>query len=75
MVERSNPRSINCLRCHQPLKYVGAREFHEGPGGGLFSDLMELFMNKERFDVYVCQRCGQVEFFVDGIGERFRSED
>ena len=73
MVESKNPRSIKCLRCNKSLKYLGAREFHEGPGGGLFSDLAELFMNKERFDVYVCQHCGRVEFFVEGIGEQFRS--
>ena len=29
--------------------------------------------NKQRFDVYVCPRCGRVSFFVDGIGEEFRS--
>ena len=32
----------------------------------------ELFVNRESFDVYVCPRCGRVEFFVDGIGEEFR---
>ena len=35
-------------------------------------DLGELFVNKERFDVYCCPRCGRVEFFVDGIGEEYR---
>jgi hypothetical protein len=29
-------------------------------------------VNRERFDIYVCPRCGRVEFFIDGIGERFR---
>jgi hypothetical protein len=27
---------------------------------------------RDRFDVYVCPRCGRVELFVDGIGEEFR---
>jgi hypothetical protein len=35
-------------------------------------EIGELFVNKERFDVYVCNRCGRVELFVDGIGEEFR---
>jgi len=38
----------------------------------VLGDLGELFVNKERFDVYCCPRCGRVEFFVDGIGEEFR---
>ena len=29
-------------------------------------------VNKEKFDVFVCNRCGRVELFVDGIGEEFR---
>ena len=32
----------------------------------------ELFVNKQRFDVYVCPRCGRVELFIDGIGEELR---
>jgi hypothetical protein len=32
-------------------------------------------MNKERFDVYVCPRCGRVELFVDGIGQEFRGPE
>ena len=42
-------------------------------GWGFFlGDLGELFVNREHFDIYVCSRCGRVEFFVDGIGEEFR---
>jgi hypothetical protein len=33
---------------------------------------MHLFVNREHFDVYVCPRCGRVEFFVDGVGEQYR---
>lgn len=72
MSQQGNPNPMKCPRCDLQLQYAGMREFHEGPGGGFFSDFTELFMNKERFDVYVCPRCGRVEFFVDGIGEEFR---
>jgi hypothetical protein len=40
--------------------------------GFVLGDLGELFTNREHFDVYVCERCGRVELFVDGIGEEFR---
>ncbi len=75
MAESRNPDPMKCPRCETDLRYTGTKEFHEGPGGGLFSDLTELFMNKERFDVYVCPRCGRVELFVDGIGEEFRGPE
>jgi Zn finger protein HypA/HybF involved in hydrogenase expression len=63
---------ITCSRCRCELDYVGTKAFHEGARWGVLGDFAELFVNKERFDVYCCPRCGQVEFFVDGIGEQFR---
>jgi hypothetical protein len=61
-----------CPRCEQSLDFVGTKSFHEGRRYGLLGDIGELFVNKERFDVSVCNRCGRVELFVDGIGELFR---
>jgi hypothetical protein len=63
---------LSCPRCDRKLDYVGSKMFHEGTRWGAFGDLGELFVNKEKFDVYCCPRCGRVEFFVDGIGEEFR---
>jgi hypothetical protein len=64
-----------CPRCEAELQYVGTKKFHEGSRGWGFvlGDMGELFTNREHFDVYVCQRCGRVELFVDGIGEEFSS--
>ena len=67
---------VTCPRCQTTLDYVGTRKFHEGTRafdflGGVF----ELFKHREHFDVYVCPRCGRVEFFVDGIGEELRGEE
>jgi predicted nucleic-acid-binding Zn-ribbon protein len=66
----SNP--IACLRCKQQLQHAGTRRFHEGTNWGAFGEIGELFVKRERFDVYVCDRCGHVEFFVDGLGEQYR---
>ena len=65
---------MTCPRCDQCLAFVGTKSFHEGRRYGLLGDIGELFVNKERFDVYVCNRCGRVELFVDGIGEEFRPQ-
>jgi DNA-directed RNA polymerase subunit RPC12/RpoP len=61
-----------CSRCKTDLSYVGTKSFHEGTRWGVLGELGELFVNKQHFDVYVCNRCGKVELFIDGIGEEFR---
>lgn len=61
-----------CVRCHSQLKYVGTKRFHEGARWGVLGDLGELFVNREGFEVFVCPRCGRVEFFLEGIGTEFR---
>ena len=63
---------ITCTRCEVALQFVGTRDFHEGTRWGALGELGELFVNKQRFDVLVCPRCGRVELFVDGIGEELR---
>lgn len=70
--ELSNP--VVCPNCKIALTYSGTKKFHEGgtSWGFWLGDVGELLVNKEKFDVYVCERCGRVTFFIDGIGEEFR---
>ena len=63
---------ITCARCYEQLEYVGRKRFHEGTNWGVLGELGELFVKRQHFDVYVCPRCGRVEFFVDGVGDKFR---
>ena len=66
------PNPLRCPRCPASLDFVGTKRFHEGSNWGVLGELGELFVNRESFDIYVCPRCGRVEFFVDGIGGEFR---
>ena len=61
-----------CPRCEAPTEYAGTKTFAEERGRGVFGGFGELFADRSHFDVYVCQRCGRVEFFIDGVGEEFR---
>ncbi|MFW5706496.1 MAG: hypothetical protein ACOC12_01130 [Bacteroidota bacterium] len=56
-------REIDCLRCHIPMMFSGEFKFHEGPKMGFWGNLFELFVNRESFDLYLCPKCGKVEFF------------
>jgi DNA-directed RNA polymerase subunit RPC12/RpoP len=69
---RSGP--IACLRCNQELEHVGTKRFHQGTNWGVLGELGELFVKRDRFDVYVCPRCGRAEFFFDGVGEEHRPQ-
>lgn len=57
-------REINCMRCDIPMIYSGHYKFHEGARPGVFGNLFEIFTNREKFDLYVCPKCGKVEFFI-----------
>lgn len=58
-------RQLNCLRCADvPMHFAGNYRFHEGTRFGAIGNIFELFVNKETFDLYVCPKCGKVEFFT-----------
>jgi hypothetical protein len=57
-------RDIDCLRCGIPTTYAGEYKFHEGTRIGFLGNLFEAFVNREKFDLYICPQCGKVEFFV-----------
>lgn len=65
-------KTLTCLRCEAALEHVGTKRFHEGTRWGVLGELGELFVKRDRFDVYACPRCGHVEFFLDGVGEDHR---
>ncbi len=59
-------RDLDCLRCRAPMAPMGRLRFHEGSRAMpfLLGDLGELFVNRQHFDAYACERCGKVEFFL-----------
>ena len=60
--EKFRPKS--CLRCNIELTYAGRKEFHEGMKLGALGDFAELFVNQTKLEMYVCQNCFRVEFFL-----------
>ena len=65
---------LQCTRCNTALDFVGTRRFQEeGRWTAFLGDLGEFFVKREKFNVYVCPRCGRVEFFVEGVGEEYRA--
>ncbi len=71
MSEDSDTDELPCLRCQTPLTIVAERDFREGTGGWTlaFGRMGALFEDSTRLEVWACQSCGHVEFFVPGVGE------
>jgi hypothetical protein len=55
-----------CTRCDAPLVFLGRKDFHEGGTGFgiLLGPLQELLVNRERIEMWACEACGHVEFFM-----------
>ena len=60
---RTDERDINCLRCNVRLLFSGNYKFHEGTRYGVLGNVFELFTNRESFDLYICPKCGKIEFY------------
>ena len=56
----------SCLRCESPMSSVGILQFHEGSQAAPFflGNLGELMVVREKFETFVCEGCGKVEFYA-----------
>ena len=65
---------IYCPRCNAKLDYVGTRRLNEEKTLGVLGELGQMYKDgaHEFLDVYTCNHCGHVEFFVDGVGDELR---
>jgi hypothetical protein len=61
---------LPCARCETPLKFLGDRDFHEGTRawGFVLGDLGELMTGGTKLEMWGCEKCGQVEFFLPDVG-------
>lgn len=53
-----------CLGCQDPLTYIGLRRLRSGDYPPPIPDLVELFLDRTDVEMYFCQGCGRVEFFM-----------
>ena len=63
--------TLPCARCESPLTFLGDRDFHEGTRawGFVLGDFGELLTGGTKLEMWACESCGHVEFFVPGVGE------
>ncbi len=72
LTEKKKVISIQCPRCDRALAFLGTKNFLEGTRFEAW--LGDLFINRERLDVYACPGCGRVELFLAEVGEESRPQ-
>ncbi len=55
-----------CLRCHTPMNYIGREEIQLGRTGWILGDLSNLLSGALDVEIYICSKCGKIEFFHVG---------
>ena len=62
----SHVDDTGCTRCDAPLVFLGLKKFHAGdPGVGfLLGPMREVFEKREQIEMWACEECGHVEFFM-----------
>ena len=63
-IELTGSRDLICLRCDSSMLFAGNYKFHEGARTGVLGFIGEILVNRECFDLYLCPKCGKVEFFT-----------
>jgi hypothetical protein len=71
VTEDSTNDTLPCVRCQTALTFVAERDFREGTGGWVLAlgQLGAFFEDSTRLELWACESCGHVEFFVPGVGE------
>lgn len=57
-------RDIDCLRCSTPMQFYSSENIQLGRTGWVLGDLPNLMAGAMRVDIFVCPKCGKVEFFL-----------
>ena len=57
---------LNCLRCGTGMQFIRREKFQLGQTGWMLGDLPNLFAGAMEIEIYVCPKCGKLEFFQPG---------
>lgn len=57
-------RELKCLRCENEMSYFSRETIQLGEASFLFGQLPNLMAGAMEADIYVCKKCGKIEFFT-----------
>lgn len=53
-----------CLRCGHEMKHIKTEKLQLGQAGWILGDLPNLLAGAMEVDIYTCQNCGKLEFYL-----------
>jgi len=56
-------KKLTCLRCGAEMQHVKTEKLQLGETGLILGDLPNLFDGALEVDIYICGKCGKIEFF------------
>jgi len=56
-------KKLTCLRCQGEMAYAGREKLQLGQTGWVLGDLPNLLAGALEVDIYLCPKCGKLEFF------------
>jgi len=59
-------RKLSCLRCQTEMHFAGEQKLQLGKTGWILGDLPNLLAGALEVELYVCPKCGKLEFFALG---------
>ncbi len=65
-------KNMRCLRCESKMNFIGTKQFQLGKATLFFVDLPHLLEGALMLDIYQCETCGKIEFFLQ---EKFEAEE
>ena len=57
-------KTIHCPRCRERLEFAGEETFQLGSAGLLTGILSNIAAGGLKAEIYVCPKCGKMEFFT-----------
>lgn len=62
-------RELRCLRCRADMHFLKQEKLQLGQTGFIFGDLPNLLAGALEVEIYVCHKCGKLEFMFPGYPE------
>lgn len=66
------PKSMGCLRCQTPMRYLKTEKLQFGQTGWITGDLPNLLAGAMEADIYCCPNCGKIELYRPETASEFQ---
>lgn len=63
-------KTLQCLRCGAEMRFFAKEKLQLGKTGWVLGDLPNLLAGALAVDIFLCNKCGKLEFYIADNGEQ-----